>query len=51
MYSLNYSAKYGWTLWVDTNRGQLLINHGSFRHCWNIRMMMELRRKGIYKHK
>lgn len=49
MYSLNYSAKNGWTLWADTNLGPLLVNQGSFSNCWNFRTMMELRRKGVYK--
>lgn len=49
MYSLTYSTKDGLTLWADTNLGQLLINHGSFRHCWNMRTMLELRRNGVYK--
>ena len=49
MYSLNYSSKYGWTLWADTNLGPLLINQGSFGHCWNMRTMLELRKKGVYK--
>lgn len=49
MYSLNYNAKDGWTLWADTNLGPLLVNQGSFRHCWNFRTMMELRKNGVYK--
>ena len=49
MYSLNYNAKDGWMLWADTNLGPLLVNQGSFRHCWNMRTMLELRRNGVYK--
>ena len=49
MYSLNYNAKDGWTLWADTNLGPLLINQGEFRYCWNMRTMLELRRNGVYK--
>ena len=48
MYSLNYSAKHGWTLWADTNLGPIIIKQGSFRHCWDARVMHELRRKGVY---
>lgn len=49
MYSLNFSAKYGWTLWVDTNLAPVLITRGHFKHCWNVRLMIELRKKGVYK--
>ena len=49
MYSLNYSAKDSWTLWVDTNIGPILIKQGSFKHCWSMRAMLELRKKGVYK--
>ena len=49
MYSLNYSAKDGWTLWVDTNLGPVLIDKGWFRHCWITRELLELRKKGVYK--
>ena len=49
MYSLNYNVKDGWTLWADTNLGPLLITQGEFGYCWNIRTMLELRRKGVYK--
>lgn len=49
MYNLNYSAKDGWTLWADTNLGPILIKQGTFSHCWNTRMMYELRKKGVYK--
>lgn len=49
MYSLNYSTKDGWTLWADSNLGFILIEQGSFRRCWNIRILKELRRKGVYK--
>lgn len=48
MYSLNYNSKDGWTLWADTILGPILINQGSFRHCWNMRMSHELRKKGVY---
>lgn len=48
MYSLNYSAKDGWTLWVDSNLGPILIKQGSFRNCWNLRAIMALRKKGVY---
>lgn len=49
MYSLNYHAKNGWTLWVDTNLGPVLIKQGSFRHCWNMRAILAIRKKGVYK--
>lgn len=49
MYSLNYSAKDGWTLWADTNLGHLLVNQGSFRHCWNFRTMMDFVRRECIK--
>lgn len=49
MYSLNFSAKNGWTLWVNTNLAPVLITRGSFKHCWNVRLMIELRKKGVYK--
>lgn len=48
MYSLNYSAKDGWTLWTDTNLGPVLIKQGSFKECWNMRTSLELRKKGVY---
>lgn len=49
MYSLNYSAKNGWTLWADANLGYILIKQGEFRHCWNMRAILALRKKGVYK--
>lgn len=49
MYSLNYSTKDGWTLLADTNLGPILINQVEFRYCWNMRTMLELRRKCVYK--
>lgn len=49
MYSLNYSAKDVWTLWVDTKLGPVLIAKGMFRDCWIARELLELRKKGVYK--
>lgn len=49
MYSLNWSAKDGWTLWVDSNLGPIILMNGTFKDCWNIRMSKELRKKGVYK--
>lgn len=49
MYSLNYSAKDGWTLWGDSNLGPIIMMNGTFKDCWNIRMSKELRKKGVYK--
>ena len=48
MYSLNWSAKDGWTLWADTNLGPVLMKQGSFKYCWNFVKLMELRKKGVY---
>lgn len=47
MYSLTYSAKYGWSLWVDSNIGPMLIKQGSFKYCWNMRTFLALRKKGV----
>lgn len=49
MYSLNYSAKYGWSLWADSNLGPILIKQGSFKYCWNMRTFLALKKKGVYK--
>lgn len=49
MYSLNYSAKDGWTLWADSNLGPIILMNGTFKDCWNILMSKELRKKGVYK--
>ena len=49
MYSLSYSARYGWTLWVDTDLAPVLIKRGSFKHCWYARMLIELSKNGVYK--
>lgn len=49
MYSFNYSAKDGWTLWVDTKLGPVLIDKGTFRRCWITRKLLELRKKGVYE--
>lgn len=48
MYSLNYTAKDGWTLWMDTNLGYIIVKQGSFKHCWNFVKLRELRKKGVY---
>lgn len=31
MYSLNYSTKDGWTLWVDSNLGPIILMNGTFK--------------------
>lgn len=49
MYSLNYSAKSGWTLCVDTNLGPIIIKQGTFRNCWNMRVILVFKKNGVYK--
>lgn len=49
MYTLNYSAKDGWTLWADSNLAPIILMNGTFTDCWNMRVNIALREKGVYK--